>query len=186
MLSGASLTFKNDGDGTFSLTTSAPNPLNAADDASRTATYEILSGLFAYEQEAVPAAQTPVFTPKYYDIRPISETRFILVSLTTNPMLLICDKQIKTPDKPTKLSITASGDKATLSWTDNSSTETGFKVLRRDKLSGAYTTIATADANATSYTDEVDAAGTYWYRVVATNASGDSVGSNVAKLIYAP
>jgi fibronectin type 3 domain-containing protein len=61
-----------------------------------------------------------------------------------------------------------------LAWTDNSNTETGFKVLRSVN-SGAYALLATTAANATSYTDATVAVGsTYAYEVVATNASGDA------------
>jgi hypothetical protein len=61
-----------------------------------------------------------------------------------------------------------------LNWTDNSTTETGFKVER--SLDGVtYTTIATTAANATTFTDTgLAAVTTYYYRVSATSAAGDS------------
>ncbi len=71
-------------------------------------------------------------------------------------------------------------DMVSLSWTDNSSLETGYKIERK-KGTGAYTQIATVGANVTTYTNSSLGAGTgYTYRVRATNASGDSAYSNEA------
>ena len=69
-----------------------------------------------------------------------------------------------------------------LTWTDSSTDETGFKVLRKDSLTGSYSTITTTSADATSYSDTVTAAGSYWYRVSATNINGDSVASKMVKV----
>ncbi|MGE0822666.1 MAG: hypothetical protein AB7G75_06070 [Candidatus Binatia bacterium] len=69
----------------------------------------------------------------------------------------------------------------TLSWTDNASTELGFKVERRTHTSGTYTQIATVSANSTSYSDSTATPGeTYCYRVRSFNESGDSPYSNEA------
>ena len=73
----------------------------------------------------------------------------------------------------------------TLSWTDNSDDETGFKVMRRDSLEGEYSEKTTTGADTTSYDDTVSGAGKYWYRVKATNDNGDSLGSNVIKVTIA-
>jgi hypothetical protein len=62
-----------------------------------------------------------------------------------------------------------------LSWTDNSSTEDGFKIERKTGTSGSYTQIAAAGANVTSYNDSSLISGTvYCYRVAAFNAGGAS------------
>jgi len=71
-----------------------------------------------------------------------------------------------------------------LTWADNSTTETGFKVQRKTGLAGTYATIATiATPNTTSYSDTtgLTASTQYYYRVFAyqTNAP-DSVASNEA------
>ena len=66
-----------------------------------------------------------------------------------------------------------------VSWDDNSTSETGFKVER--SLDGAnFTAIATVPADTTSFTDTgVVAATSYWYRVCAYNATTTSAYSNV-------
>jgi RHS repeat-associated protein len=66
-----------------------------------------------------------------------------------------------------------------LTWNDNSSDETGFKLERKTGAGGTYSQIAAPAANATSYGDAGLAPGTtYYYRIRATNSYGDSAYSN--------
>jgi len=85
---------------------------------------------------------------------------------------------------PSGLSATTiSGTQINLAWTDNSSNETGFKIERATNSTFTQndTLVTTTAANATSYSD-TGLSGTtlYYYRVRATNASGDSTNSNTA------
>jgi len=86
------------------------------------------------------------------------------------------------PAAPTNLSVTAvTTNQVVISWTDNSTTETGFKIERKTGAGGTYAQIATAGANATSYSDSgLTENTTYYYRVKASNAGGDSFYSNEA------
>jgi regulation of enolase protein 1 (concanavalin A-like superfamily) len=69
-----------------------------------------------------------------------------------------------------------------LSWNDNSSNETGFKI-QRSTAGGAFVTIFTAGAGATSFSDmSVSADTTYSYQIVATNSAGDAAPSNTQTL----
>lgn len=92
------------------------------------------------------------------------------------------------PAAPTSLTATADGQEIDLSWTDNASDETGYKIQRSNDVSPlSFTTIDTIAANSTSYTDDgsdlspagLSSGTTYYYRVIATNANGDSAPSNV-------
>ena len=77
----------------------------------------------------------------------------------------------------------ASTSSIVLSWTDNSDDETGFKVYRNSADSSweSATLATTTSANAASYTDTgLTASTTYYYRVKATNASGDSAWTSTA------
>ncbi|MBP6964487.1 MAG: fibronectin type III domain-containing protein, partial [Armatimonadetes bacterium] len=76
---------------------------------------------------------------------------------------------------PTNLVGTAvSTSQINLSWADNSTKETGFKVSRGTSASGPWTTV-TVGANVTSYSNTGLTAGTtYYYQVCATNSTGDS------------
>ena len=88
------------------------------------------------------------------------------------------------PTAPTGLTITSLlTNKVSLSWTDNSGDESGFKIQRKQGATGTYVTIKTTVANVTSYTDKDSAIRDgilYYYRVCATNAAGDSAFSNEA------
>lgn len=69
----------------------------------------------------------------------------------------------------------------TLTWSDTSSNEDGFKIERRTGPSGAFVQLATHGADATVFTDSNLAAGTtYCYRVRAFNAAEDLGYSNEA------
>ncbi len=92
------------------------------------------------------------------------------------------DKRSTAPNPPSSFTASTSEKTVSLAWTDNSTDETGFKVLRKDSLTGSYSTITTTSADAISYSDTGTAAGSYWYRVSATNSNGDSVGSKMVKV----
>lgn len=78
------------------------------------------------------------------------------------------------PSAPTSLAKTASAaTTVSLSWTDNSSNETGFKIKRNGAV------VATVSANTAAYTDTgLTPSTAYTYTVCATNAGGDSADSN--------
>jgi hypothetical protein len=74
---------------------------------------------------------------------------------------------------PTNLTATASsGSKINLSWTDNSSKETGFKIERSTSPTTGFVQVATTGANITTYTNTGLVAGkTYYYRVRAYSST---------------
>jgi fibronectin type 3 domain-containing protein len=86
------------------------------------------------------------------------------------------------PAPPSGLTITSIlSNKVSLSWTDNSGDETGFKIQRKTGATGMYANIKTTAANVTAYNDTAVIDGTlYYYRVCATNGAGDSAFSNEA------
>jgi hypothetical protein len=87
------------------------------------------------------------------------------------------------PNAPSGLTAsTVSASQINLSWTDASANEDSFKV---DRCAGATCTnfaqIETVGANVTTYRNTgLAGATTYYYRVRATNAAGDSAFSNTA------
>jgi fibronectin type 3 domain-containing protein len=74
----------------------------------------------------------------------------------------------------------ASATQINLSWTNNAFNQTGFKIER--SLDGVtFAQIGTAGASATTYFDPtLQPVTTYYYRIRATNAAGDSAYSNIA------
>lgn len=68
-----------------------------------------------------------------------------------------------------------------LTWVDNSSDETGFRVDRRVGASGAWSTLNSVATNSTQLADNTVQANTqYTYRLVAFNGAGDSPASVAA------
>jgi len=84
------------------------------------------------------------------------------------------------PAAPSSLSATAiAKTQIDLSWTDNATDETGFKIERSKRVNTSFAQIATVGSDVTSYSDTTVSKGTtYFYRVRATNADGDSAYSN--------
>jgi hypothetical protein len=89
-----------------------------------------------------------------------------------------------TPTAPSALaaSLATTVPQVKLSWRDNASNETGFRVERStDGLN--FTIVGQPGVNATSFLDQSTAAGkTYQYRVRAYNANGVSSASNMASV----
>jgi hypothetical protein len=80
------------------------------------------------------------------------------------------------PNGPSSLIAVGADPLINLTWQDNSSDETGFRIERRF-LSGAFATVTTVGVGVTSYNDQ-PGPGTLTYRVYAVNAAGDSASSN--------
>ncbi|MBK7027787.1 MAG: fibronectin type III domain-containing protein [Bacteroidales bacterium] len=86
------------------------------------------------------------------------------------------------PAAPSNLTATASGTTSiNLTWTDNSSNETGFVLQRSLSASSGFSTIISLSANTTTYSNTgLSASTAYYYRVQSVNAGGSSLWSNVA------
>jgi transcriptional regulator CtsR len=91
------------------------------------------------------------------------------------------------PNPPSNLITTPiSSSRIDLSWQDNSDNETGFKIERRTS-SGSYSQMATVGASVTSYSNTgLSTSTTYYYRVRAYSAAGDSPYSNEASATTLP
>lgn len=114
---------------------------------------------------------------QYYYARKKNSGRVVLQDLQNVSgafNIVILDKRNTVPVPPNNLTATVSGSGVALSWTDQSPDETGFKVQRKTSATGNWTDVSTTAANATAYSDSGLTAGTYWYRVLATNSNGDS------------
>lgn len=87
------------------------------------------------------------------------------------------------PSAPSSLKASAaSTSSVTVSWTDNSGDESGFK-LERSVNGVDFAEIASLGTNATSFTDSGLSARTgYWYRVRAFNSVGNSAYSNTGSV----
>ncbi|EMR01427.1 fibronectin type III domain-containing protein [Cesiribacter andamanensis] len=82
----------------------------------------------------------------------------------------------KPPTAPSGLTATTlDHQRITLKWTDNSSNESGFEVLRSTSNSGPYRLVKLASANTSQYIDSgLQPNTTYYYKLRAINSSGES------------
>ncbi len=92
------------------------------------------------------------------------------------------------PVAPTGLTATVmSATSINLAWQDNSTNESEFLIERKTGVAGGYTQIATVGANVTAYTDAGLSENTsYFYRIRATNAIGNSGYSSETSATISP
>ena len=84
-----------------------------------------------------------------------------------------------TPDNLTATSV--SQTQIDLAWTDNSDNESGFRIERSPDGITDWTQVADVSANHVSYSDgDLTCGKTFYYRVRAYNAGGNSDYSNIA------
>jgi hypothetical protein len=80
------------------------------------------------------------------------------------------------PASPTLLTAVGNASSIGLAWTDNANNEQGFRIDRKVGAAGTWGLYTSVGANVTSYTDTgVISENTYYYRVYAYNAIGNSV-----------
>jgi hypothetical protein len=86
------------------------------------------------------------------------------------------------PAAPSNLVATPAGTSSiNLTWADNSTNETGFVLMQSSTSGGIFNKLITIPANTTSYTDVgLGSSATYYYKIQATNAGGNSIWSNEA------
>jgi fibronectin type 3 domain-containing protein len=90
------------------------------------------------------------------------------------------------PAPPSNLGATITGgNTANLTWSDNSSNETGFRIERKIGA-GAYATLTTKAAGVTTHADPNLTANTYTYRVIATGTPNSAPSNEVVVTIGNP
>jgi hypothetical protein len=113
------------------------------------------------------------------------KNRYILVSVVVAALLFtsaLCSAK-PIPSPPSNLEAKPkSSSQINLTWTDNSTNETGFKIERGTAAGGPFSNIATTGSNIAAYNDTagLSACTTYYYRVRAYNATGNSAYSSTA------
>ena len=131
-----------------------------------------LTGVTTYPDNTVSGTQT-----YYYRVKATNASGDSL------PSTVASAQPLTPPAAASNLVATSAGlTQINLTWKDNSSNETGFKIERSPNGNDTWTLITTTAANATSYSDSTGlTSGTqYFYRVRATNSIGDAANSNIA------
>lgn len=109
----------------------------------------------------------------------MSKLRFVLVFSITS---VACGSEHgggSPPAAPTGLVATKLGNGVHLMWTDNSSDEDEFMIMRKTS-DGAYDEVSSVTFNTTQFHDEPVTAGTaYTYQIWAMNDGGHSMSNEV-------
>lgn len=100
-----------------------------------------------------------------------------------NASIIECSKMATPPEPVNDLTAVVSGNSVALTWTDQSTDETGFIVQRKISAEGIWTDIATTMENVNTYNNTSLINGTYWYRVIATNSNGDAISSSEVQAV---
>ncbi|MFH1078376.1 MAG: fibronectin type III domain-containing protein, partial [Patescibacteria group bacterium] len=105
---------------------------------------------------------------------------------TPTPVVVETPKPVPVPTSPSGISATSTGSQnATVSWTDTSANESGFRIERREG-GGAFIEITNLPPNSVSFQDtSVTPGSSYTYRAIAVNASGPSGPSEEATVSVA-
>ena len=171
------VTFSDDGDGTYSLQTTnyCAFVRSGSGNSSCNLNYAVVDRRFIFQNSGDAA----------YSMQRISDTRIVLSMMASGSAsynIIRLDKKALPPAAPTSLAATVSSGSIALTWTAGDATEDSYDVQRKSSATGTYTSIGLPTTK--SYTDTTGVATTtYWYRVFAKNTNGTSIGSNVISVV---
>ena len=182
----------DDGDNTYSYTTSIPNIFSCEATQSVGLGNWIVknNGLFITFSRNGTAGALDETGMKLIFLKKVSISKLLMqMGAASKTVFAECDKQNLPPNSPSSLTYALPADNSsssiTLTWTDTTSNQTeavtGYKVIRKTVVTDNFTTVSTNTDNTTrTYEDDnVSTGGTYWYRVRAYNSNGDGTPSMV-------
>ena len=161
----------------YSFSTSNPSPfIRFGTNVASSGTYILFSDMLLMKGVMSNSAVSK------YQVNIISDDRFILTPLSDGgnyPDLIMCDSAVAVPAAPTATTATNAQTLVNVTWADQSSDETGFKIYRRLSNETEATELATA-VTASPYVDSTLTEGqTAYYSVAAYNDNGISAKSKV-------
>lgn len=175
------MTIADNGDGTMAVTGIKEPFLFQSDyDGIQPFSLRIVEGflVFNFHEPAYPGTA-------WFQLERPSPTKILLNKFQTSGGIVsfvLCDKSNIPPEAPEDLTVTLINSTVNLVWSDKSTDETHFTILRKTSLNGNWIEITNTGANITSFSDSNLPQGTYWYRIRAKNGHGNSTATNVVKV----
>ena len=166
----------------YSFSTSAPTPLvflSTSDGVkAQSGTYILYKNIIMVKGHPNNANQVTA-----YEVNFLSNDQFTLEQKSNiggnTPAFIICNSAVPVPAAPTSTTATNAQTTVDVTWTDQSSDETGFKIYRRLSTATEATQLATA-VTASPYVDSTITEGqTAYYSVSSYNANGESAKSKI-------
>jgi len=110
----------------------------------------------SYTDSAVTSGSTYTYLVRTLKLESVPSGSYYNLSVGSTITLAANASGSSAPSNPSELTIGSqvSSASAVLSWQDNSSNETGFRIERKTNAGGTFATIATPAANATTYTEQ--------------------------------
>ena len=183
-LTNAQVTFTSSGSSSsiespYAISTSAPSPFKRTSGAC--------SGVYSLFDNMIFTKISGETDSRIFLVDIKSETKIDFIFQETSAQsfpanyssYISCNSAIAVPAAPTSTTATNAQTTVNVTWTDQSSDETGFKIYRRLSTATEATQLATA-VTASPYVDSTLTEGqTAYYSVAAYNANGESAKSKV-------
>lgn len=135
-----------------------------------------------YVDTTVTAGSTYTYLVRTLKLELVPGGSYYNLSIGSPATLTVSSGGTAAPLPPTALTaaLPTSATSAVITWQDNAANETGFRLERKTNAAGAWSTLTTLPANASSHTDSgpFTQGAVYYYRAFATSTAGDSVASN--------
>jgi len=187
----------DDGDNTYSYTTSIPNIFSCeATESVGLGNWVLKNNILfiTFSTNGIAGDPSREDGTKLIFLKKVSSSKLLMESGEIQGLFAECDKQNLPPNPPSSLTYALPADNSsssiTLTWTDTTSNQTeavtGYKVIRKTVVTDNFTTVSTITDNTTrTYADtNVSDNGTYWYRVLAYNTIGDGTPSKVVNASF--
>ena len=171
------VTFIEDGDGTYSLQTTnyCAFVRSGSGNSSCNLNYAVVDRRFIFQNGGDAA----------YSMQRISDTRIVLslmASGSSSYNIIRLDKKALPPAAPSSLTAVVSSGSISLTWAAGDATEENYDVQRKSSSTGNFVSIGLPASESFEDTTVITAS-TYWYRVFAKNTNGTSIGSNVISVV---
>lgn len=137
----------------------------------------------SYTDSAVTPGNSYTYLVRTLKLEDVPGGSYYNLSVGSAVTITASSAAVSPPLNPSALTVIAqpSSVQANITWQDNASDETGYRIEQKAGAAGSWSTLTTLASGSTGFADPgpFTHLETYFYRVIATNAAGDSIPSNV-------